>query len=82
MNIAAGREHPEVEQRQENKEPWRLTLPDRESVFVGELAEPGEWIVANIQTNSTWPVNAQKVMYHERAFWILPLMKGFYPASP
>jgi hypothetical protein len=55
MNIAAGREHPEVEQRQENKEPWRLTLPDRESVFVGELAEPGEWIVANIQTNSTWP---------------------------
>jgi hypothetical protein len=77
MNIAAG--HPEP-QAEEKKEPWRLTMPDHKDVIVGELAERGEWIVASIQTNSSWPVNAQKVCYRGETFWILPLMKGFYPA--
>lgn len=78
MNIAAGGVEPQVEDK--GKEPWHLTIPDHKDVIVGELAERGEWIVANIQTDSSWPVNAQKVMYRGEAFWILPVMKGFYPA--
>lgn len=78
MNVAAGQPEPQPEK--EKKEPWHLTIPDHKDVIVGELAESGEWIVANIQTNSFWPVNAQKVMYRGEAFWIIPIMKNFYPA--
>lgn len=78
MNIADRRIEPPVEE--EAKEPWHLTIPDHKDIIVGELAERGEWIVANIQTDSFWPVNAQKVMYRGEVFWILPVMKGFYPA--
>jgi hypothetical protein len=76
MNIAAGPTGSQIEE----EAPWRLSIPDRKDVFVGELAERGEWIVANIQTGSFWPVNAQKVMYRRQAFWILPVMKNLYPA--
>jgi hypothetical protein len=32
-----------------DKSPWHREIPDHKQVFVGELAERGEWIVANIQ---------------------------------
>ena len=67
MNIAAGRPEPHVDE--EKKEPWHLTIPDVKDVIVGELAERGEWIVANIQTGSFWPVNAQKVQYRGETFY-------------
>ena len=79
MNIAAGPTEPQAEEAKQEK-PWVLTIPDRADVLVGELAQRGEWVVANIQTNSFWPVNAQKVMYRGEAVWIIPIMKGFYPA--
>jgi hypothetical protein len=45
----------------EAEEPlWRLEIPHHKQVFVGALAEPGEWIIANIETGSSWPVNAQR----------------------
>ena len=50
------------------------------SVIVGELAENGEWIVASISTNSFWPVTSQKVRWRGVDIWIMPIMKGFYPA--
>ena len=31
---------------EETEAPWRLTIPDIKDVIVGELAEPGDWIVA------------------------------------
>ena len=61
MNIAAGRSEPDT--IEEIKESWHREIPDHKQVFVGELAEHGEWIVANIQTGSFWPIKAQKVMY-------------------
>jgi hypothetical protein len=64
----------------EEKSPWHLKIPTHNEVFVGELAESGDWIVANIQTESFWPVNAQKVMYRGYAFWIMPVMRDHYPA--
>jgi len=78
MNIATGPTEPQLKEKA--AEPWHLTIPDLKDVIIGELAERGEWIVANIQTGSMWPVNAQKVMYRGEVFWILPMMKGHYPA--
>ena len=55
-------------------------IPDHKDVIVGELAKNGEWIVANISTNSFWPVTSQKVRWRDCDIWIMPIMKGFYPA--
>jgi hypothetical protein len=78
MNIEAGRTEPGT--IEEIKGPWHREIPDHKQVFVGELAEHGDWIVANIRTGSFWPIKAQKVMYCGEAFWILPVMKEFCPA--
>ena len=53
---------------------------DIEEVIVGELAERGYWIVANIQTNSFWPMKAQKVGYRGVNVWVLPATKNYFPA--
>lgn len=55
-------------------------IPDHRTVFVGELAQNGEWIVANISTTSFWPIISQKVRWRGVDIWIIPVMKGFYPA--
>jgi hypothetical protein len=62
------------------KSPWHLEIPTHNEVFVGELAERADWIVANIHTDSYWPVKTQKVMYRGHAFWIIPLIHDHYPA--
>jgi hypothetical protein len=64
----------------EEKSPWHREIPTYKEVFIGELAERGDWIVANIQTGSFWPVNAQKVMHRGHVFWIIPVMREYYPA--
>jgi hypothetical protein len=61
------------------REPWHLEIPTHKDVFVGELVERGEWVVAKLEP-SLWPVNAQKVIYRGHAIWIIPVMKDFYPA--
>jgi hypothetical protein len=53
---------------------------DVNDVIVGELAERGYWVVANIQTNSYWPMKAQKVSYRGVNVWIMPVMKNYFPA--
>lgn len=55
-------------------------IKESKDVYVGELAVRGEWIVANVETSSTWPVNSQKVFFRGREFWIIPLMQKHYPA--
>jgi hypothetical protein len=47
----------------EEKLPWQLTVPELKDVLVGELAERAEWVVANVEPSSFWPVNAQKMLY-------------------
>ena len=49
-------------------------------VFKGELAEHGDWIVANICTSSFWPITSQKVRWRGVDVWVIPITKGFYPA--
>lgn len=65
---------------EEENTPGRLKIPEVNDVIVGELAEPGWWVVANIDTSSYWPVKAQKVPYRGETLWILPIMKKHFPA--
>jgi hypothetical protein len=58
----------------------RREVPGHEDVIKGELAQSGDWIVANISTNSFWPITSQKVRWRGVDIWIMPIMKGFYPA--
>src|SRR4029077_13694878 len=79
MNVAVGRA--ETAQGDEQKRPpWERTIPEVKDVIVGELAERGEWIVANIDATSSWPLNSQKVTYRGDVFWIMPIMRGYFPA--
>ncbi len=75
MNIAAKTHEPD-----DDIAAFRREIPDHKDVIKGELAQNGEWIVANISTNSFWPIISQKVRWRGVDIWILPIMKGFYPA--
>ncbi len=58
----------------------RLEIPETNDVIVGELAERGDWVLANVDTNGSWPVATQKVSYRREIVWILPVMKKCFPA--
>jgi hypothetical protein len=58
----------------------RYEIPDVNSVIVGELAQNGEWIVANITNNTLWSITSQKVRWRGVDVWIMPIMKNHYPA--
>jgi hypothetical protein len=75
MNIAANLSEPE-----DDIAVFRREIPDHKDVIKGELAQSGEWIVANISTDSFWPIVSQKVRWRGVDIWIMPIMKGFYPA--
>jgi hypothetical protein len=76
MNIAAT-----VPEAKESALAWHREIQDDlKSVIVGELAQHGEWIVANVLTNSFWPIAAQKVRWRGVDIWIMPITKSSYPA--
>lgn len=55
-------------------------IPDSRDVIKGELAQHADWVVASIATTSPWPIAAQKVRWRGADIWIMPVMKGFFPA--
>lgn len=57
-----------------------LVIPRLKDVFVSDLAEQGHWIVANLETNLSWPVEYQKYNYQGADFFIIPITKESYPA--
>lgn len=63
----------------ENGPPF-AQIPEARDIIVGELAINGDWIVANVQTDSYWPVTSKKMRYRGEEVWILPVMKGLYPS--
>jgi hypothetical protein len=75
VNVAAAATAPKAEEAAIS--PWQLHIPDHKEVLVGELAHNGEWIVANISTNSFWSVTSQKVRWRGVDIWIMPI---YYPA--
>ena len=75
MNIAAKTIEPD-----DQVSAFRREIPDHKDIIKGELAQHGEWIVANISTDSFWPITSQKLRWRGVDIWILPIMKEFYPA--
>jgi hypothetical protein len=75
MNIAAKLTEPK-----DDIAAFRREIPDHKDVIKGELAQSGQWIAANISTNSFWPISSQKVRWRGVDIWIMPIMKGCYPA--
>ena len=71
MNIAAKPPEPH-----DDIAAFRREIPDHKDVFEGELARSGDWIVANIATDSFWPITTQKVRWRGVDIWILPIMKN------
>jgi len=57
-----------------------LTIPELKDALVGEVAERGDWVVANLETDVSWPVVYQKHEFDGMIFYIMPLAKGHYPA--
>ncbi|MCX7281094.1 MAG: hypothetical protein NTX21_05985, partial [Alphaproteobacteria bacterium] len=47
-------------------------------VLVDALAQRGGWVVASIDTNSSWPVKAQKYRYRGEDIWIIPITSECY----
>ncbi|CAN7342226.1 methylamine utilization protein MauJ [Bosea sp. LjRoot237] len=48
-------------------------------VFSGELAEPGEWVVASVEAPHSWSYVRQQVEYRGHTVWILPYMLNHCP---
>lgn len=48
--------------------------------IVGDLAEQGEWIVANVTTRRHWPINTQRCRFQGESVWVLPVTVDYYPA--
>ncbi len=55
-------------------------VPQLKDIFVGDLAETADWVVANLETKLFWSVSAQKVTYRGEALWIVPVTETSYPA--
>jgi hypothetical protein len=55
-------------------------IPELKDILRGDLAERADWIVANLDTSISWPVEAQKVAYLGTEFWLVPITRESYPA--
>lgn len=58
----------------------KLEIVDLAEALVGEIAEPGNWIIANLETAISWPVTYQAYAYDGLRFYIIPLTRGRAPA--
>ena len=56
------------------------TIPEPKDIFVGELAQNGDWIVASIDTSMAWPVKAEKFKYRGKEVCVLPVMRDMFPS--
>jgi len=53
-------------------------VPSIRNVLVDELQQRGGWIVANVDTGTTWPVTAQKYRFRGEDIWIIPITQECY----
>jgi hypothetical protein len=53
---------------------------DLKDIIKGELAHHGHWLVANVSTDSFWPINPEKVRWRGVDIWIMPVTRSTYPA--
>jgi len=53
---------------------------DLRDIIKGELAQNGQWLVANVSTESFWAINPEKVRWRGVDIWIMPVTKSTCPA--
>jgi hypothetical protein len=74
MNIAA-------RQPDEPIATFGLQIPaGLKDVIKGELAQNGHWLIANVSTDSCWPITAQKERWRGVEIWIMPVTRSTFPA--
>ena len=54
-------------------------IRDFKDIFQGEIAQNGNWIVANISGSIAWPVEVQKIRFREVDLFVMPVTKMNYP---
>jgi hypothetical protein len=57
-----------------------LEIPKLKDILSGDIAKNGNWVVANLDTSLSWPVEAQKVEYLSDVFWLIPITHESFPA--
>lgn len=57
-----------------------LEISQLTDALVGEIAETGDWIIANLETSISWPVAYQRQEYAGRTYFIIPLTTDHCPA--
>ncbi len=58
----------------------KLEIGELTAALTGELAETGDWVIANLETAISWPVSYQAYAYAGRRYFVIPLTKGRAPA--
>jgi hypothetical protein len=56
--------------------PDKLKIAD---IIVGDLAEPGNWLVANVETSIPWPTSISKVNFRGHVIFLAPKTSTTYP---
>lgn len=54
--------------------------PTAETIFRGELAQHGYWVVACVEPQFPWPTSVQKIIYRGHALFMLPQFGDYYPS--
>lgn len=57
-------------------DPDQLKIAD---ILVGDLAELGNWLVANVETSIPWPTSTAKVSFRGHAIFLAPKTSTTYP---
>lgn len=52
-----------------------VEFPKLNDIFVGETAVNGNWVVANVESAVGWPLKVTKLIFRNRALYILPQTK-------
>lgn len=58
----------------------KLEIGELAEALTGEIAEAGNWIIANLETAISWPVSYQSYDYAGQRYFIIPLTTGRAPA--
>jgi hypothetical protein len=56
------------------------SIPNLKDIFVGDLAQVGDWVVADVEGQVFWPVQTQRISYRGEELWIIPLTQECHGA--
>jgi hypothetical protein len=57
----------------------KIEYPKITDIFVGDLAEVGQWVVANVRSSVAWPLSVAQVSFRDRDVFLVPRTETTYP---